>query len=461
MTSSRRPPKAETDPRAAAVGILLAVESGAHSGALLAALPAAMPARDRALATEIVYGVLRRRTILDRALRGAASRPLGRIDAPILALLRVAVYQVLYLDRVPPPAAVDEAVGYARRRSGRPAAAFVNGTLRGLLRAGRPRPGDIVGSRPGSARDAGPLRDWLACDTSFPRPFVDRVLDREGEAPGEGLLRALNSPAPVALRVTRRAGSQLAAIERLAAEGVRAVPSPVLAGALRVVQGSVPESAAFRDGWLYVQDEASQILALLLAPLGPGVSVIDLCAAPGGKALQMADTGEPPRPLVAADASLARLRRLVENARRMGIGGIMPVVMDAAAPAVGRRFDRVLLDAPCSGTGVIRRHPEIRWRATGEAVRRCADRQARLLAAAAGIVAPGGRFVYSVCSLEPEEGRERVEALLADRPGMRRVDARAVLPAGLHHLVDDRGALVTRPGRDDMDGFFAAILTLC
>ena len=454
-------PKAETDPRAAAVSMLLAVESGAHSGALLAALPAAMAARDRALATEIVYGVLRRRSILDRALAGVASRPLERIDPPLLALLRVALYQVLFLDRVPPPAAVDEAVGLARRRSGRPAAAFVNGTLRGFLRAGRLRPGDIAGPRPEGPHDEGRLRDWLACDTSFPRPFVDRVIDREGDAGGEALLRALNSPAPVALRVARRAGSPEAAVERLAADGVRALPSPVLAGALRVVEGTAPASAAFRDGWLYVQDEASQILALLLAPLGAAVSVIDLCAAPGGKTLQIADVEDRPRTLVSADASRTRLVRLVENARRMGIGGILPVVMDAAAPAFRRRFDRVLLDAPCSGTGVIRRHPEIRWRVTEMVVRRCAERQARLLDAAAGLVAPGGRLIYSVCSLEPEEGSGRIEALLSDRPGMCRVDARTVLPATLHHLVDGDGALVTRPGRDDMDGFFAAILTLC
>jgi len=461
VTSSRRPRRPEIDPRVAAVDTLLAVESGAHSGALLAALPGSMPARDRALATEIVYGVLRRRSVLDRALARAASRPPERIDPPLLAMLRVALYQILFLDRVPPPAAVDEAVGLARRRSGRPAAAFVNGTLRGFLRSGRPRPDDIAEVRPDSRHGVGAFRDWLARDTSFPRPFVDRVLDRDGDAGGETLLRALNTPAPVALRVARRAGGPEVAIERLAGEGVRALPSPVLPGALRVVEGSVPASVAFREGWLYVQDEASQILPLLLMPLDTEVSVIDLCAAPGGKTLQIADLERRPRILVSADASLARLRRLVENARRMGIGGTMPVVMDAAAPAFRRRFDRVLLDAPCSGTGVIRRHPEIRWRVTTAVVRRCALRQARLLDAAVGLLAQGGRLVYSVCSLEPEEGRERIDALLSDRADVRRVDARTVLPGALHRLVDESGALVTRPGRDDMDGFFAAILTLC
>jgi 16S rRNA (cytosine967-C5)-methyltransferase len=444
------------------VRILLAIEEGKHSGALLARLPAAMPSRDRGLATEIVYGVLRRRAILDQAVACASSRPLARIDPPLLALLRVAAYQILFLERVPPPSAVDEAVGLARRRAGRAAAGFVNGTLRGLLRAGRPRPADIAGPRPQDAgREAGRYREWLARDVSFPRWLVDRVLDRDGATAGEALLRALNRPAPVALRVARRAGGPQAAIDRLAAEGVHAAPSPVLEGALRVVDGVATGTPAFGDGWLYVQDEASQILALMMQPLGAGVSCIDLCAAPGGKSLQCADSEAPPRVLVAADASRTRLRRLVDNARRMRIGGIAPVVMDAAAPAVGRPFDRVLLDAPCSGTGVIRRHPEIRWRLSEDHVRRCAARQARLLRAAADIVAPGGRLVYSVCSLEPEEGGERIDALLAERPALGRLDARVVLPAALHHLVDERGAVVSRPDRHDMDGFFAAILTLC
>jgi len=184
VTSSRRPRKAEIDPRVAAVDTLLAVDSGAHSGALLAALPGAMQARDRALATEIVYGVLRRRAILDRALAGIASRAPERIDPPLLAVLRVALYQILFLDRVPPPAAVDEAVGLARRRSGRSGAAFVNGALRGFLRSGRPRAEDITGARPDGRDRAGALRDWLACDTSFPRAFVDRVLEEARSLPG-------------------------------------------------------------------------------------------------------------------------------------------------------------------------------------------------------------------------------------------------------------------------------------
>jgi len=461
VTSSRRRPKAKGDARAAALEVLLGVEAGKHSGALLAGLPETLPARDRALATEIVYGVLRRRAVLDRALAGAATRPIERIDAPLVSLLRIAAYQILYLDRVPPPAAVDEAVGLARRRGGRAAAAFVNGVLRALLRPGRPRHAAIVGDRPGGGADSEPVRAWLALDTSFPRWFVDRVLDRDGAVAGEALLRALDTPAPVALRVARRAGGAGAAIARLTAEGVSAVASPVLEDALRVTGGVVPRAPAFEDGWLYVQDEASQLLALLPSPVGRETTVVDLCAAPGGKTLMLADGVTPPELLVAADASRSRLRRLVGNARRMGHAGILPIAMDATRPALRRRFDRVLLDAPCSGTGVIRRHPEIRWRVGAGVVRRSADRQARLLAAAADLVAPGGRLVYSVCSLEPEEGRERIDELLARRPDLTLLDARTVLPAALHRLVDGSGAVVTRPERDDMDGFFAALLTLC
>jgi 16S rRNA (cytosine967-C5)-methyltransferase len=195
-------------------------------------------------------------------------------------------------------------------------------------------------------------------------------------------------------------------------------------------------------------------------PIRPGERVLDLCAAPGGKFLAIAESmpasgGE----LIAADRSLSRLRLLHANALRCGVSRFQSIVMDACRPAVRGRFERILLDAPCTGTGVIRRHPEIRWRRGPDDIDRLARRQAAALDAACGFLAPGGRLVYAVCSLEPEEGPEQIAAVLERRTDMALVDARTTLPAAAAPLVDDGGCLRTLPQRDDIDGFFAAVLT--
>jgi 16S rRNA (cytosine967-C5)-methyltransferase len=462
VTASRRRPR-DTGARDAALAILLKVASGrGHSNALLAALPAGMAERDRALCTELVYGVLRRQADLDEAIGAMSHRPLAGIDASLLTLLRLAAYQILFLTRVPRPAAVDEAVRTARARGGAGAAAFANGVLRGLCRAVEAGSIPQPRARPDPSERPSEFRDWLAREVSFPRRFVERALDRYGAEEGEAALRALNRPAPLVLRPTSLAGGAGDLARGLAGEGVETVPSPVLPGALRVARGVPQATALFRRGAFYIQDEAAQMVALLLEPLQPSHRVVDLCAAPGGKILQAAErvlAGE--GLLVAADRSPRRLRRLRENAARTGVGWVRCVAMEAGRPALLGRFDRVLLDAPCSGTGVIRRHPEIRWRRTAEDIRRHAVEQDRVLRGACDLLAPGGRLVYAVCSLEPEEGIERVEAILRSRPLLRPVDARDVLPASLHRFVSARGTLETLPHRDDVDGFFAAVMTLC
>jgi len=201
-------------------------------------------------------------------------------------------------------------------------------------------------------------------------------------------------------------------------------------------------------------------VALLLRPLRDGEGLLDLCAAPGGKFLALAaERPAHPGPLVAADLSPDRLQRLRRNAWRLAAGPYHSVVLDATRPALRRRFERILLDAPCSGTGIIRRHPEIRWRRTEEEIARLAERQGKMLNAACDLLAPGGRLVYAVCSLEPEEGPERVAELLASRRDMEPLDAQPLLPPSAGRLVDRSGYLATLPHRDDLDGFFAAVLS--
>jgi 16S rRNA (cytosine967-C5)-methyltransferase len=450
VTASRRHPP-EVAARDAALDILERVEAGrGHSNALLANLPADMPERDRALCTELVYGVQRRRAVLDESIAAVSRRPLESIDRRLLGVLRIAAYQILVLTRVPWPAAVDEAVRTAKARGGAGSGSFANGVLRALCRAVEAGTIPTDRPRPDPRSRASGFRDWLAREVSFPLPLVDRYLDRHGSEEAEALLRALNQPGSEALA------------RALAAEGVATVPSPVLPGALRVVRGVPQRTKAFGDGAFYIQDEAAQMVALLLEPLNPSVRLIDLCAAPGGKILQAADTLERASGmLLAADRSPRRLRRLRENASRMGLAWIQCVAMEVEKPALRGRFDRVLLDAPCSGTGVIRRHPEIRWRRTMSDIRRHAAAQDRALRAASGLLAPEGRLVYAVCSLEPEEGPERIDALLRERGDLKLIDARLILPDALHRFVNGRGALETLPHRDDVDGFFAAVLSLC
>ncbi len=420
-----------------------------------------MAARDRALATTLVNGVLRRRSDLDRLIARVSSRPPADIDPPVLEALRLALYQILFLDRIPASAAVNGSVAFVRRRCGRSAAAFANGVLRGCCRLIDSGEKDAaLAIDPALPEDA-----WLAETHSFPRFLAARFLSRYGREGAAAIMEAMNQAAPLVLRSTARAGGPVALRERLAHEGIRVVPSSVLPDeALRVEEGTPQTSQAFREGLFYIQDEASQIVARLVEPLSSGDRVLDLCAAPGGKILAIADrlAGAPPgRPtvlLIAADRTRARLRILEENLARTGSRDVLCLVTDAARPGLRPGFERIVLDAPCSGTGIIRRHPEIRWRRTEPEIAEFAARQAVALEAAADLVAPGGRIVYSVCSLEPEEGPDRVEALIASRAGLRVLDARRILPAELQRFVDPRGFLVTLPHRDDMDGFFAAVL---
>ena len=441
--------------RGAALGVLEGVEGRGGSSNLLLAEIHVPDERERHLATTLVYGVLRRRRTLDRLIETTSARPLSEIDLPTLLALRMALFQILFLTRVPRAAAVNEAVSLLRARRGRGAAAFANGVLRAACRL-------LEGGLDPHLLPSEESSDTalvLAERHSFPRFLVERYLERFGREECESLLETLNRPAPTVLRLRQPSEGSESVQRRLREEGVATGPSPLLPGALRVVSGAPQHTKVFRDGLIYIQDEAAQIVALLLQPIDPARGLLDLCAAPGGKLLAAAETLPPGARIVAAEASVERLRLLDDNARRLGIAGLLRVVMDAERPALRGLFGRMLLDAPCTGTGVIRRHPEIRWRRSPEDIQAAARAQGRALRAAAGLVSPDGRLVYSVCSLEPEEGPERIEELLLERGDLTLVDARSILPPALHRLVDGRGFLQTLPHRDDTDGFFAAVLS--
>lgn len=388
--------------------------------------------RERAFLHELVLGTLRRRGWLDHALERLSSRPLERLSPGVLDALRLGVYQLLFL-RVPAHAAVSEAVELARSVEPR-SAGFANAVLRRLQREGPPPEPDPV---------AEPL-DWLTTAGSLPRWLADRWLARLGPEAAVARARAALDPPPTHFRLNPRVPGVAA---DLVAAGIESRPTAV-PGALESEGGRLTSFA--ERGALYVQDAGSQLVAHLAATDG---CVLDACAAPGGKALLLADLGRPGTRVVAAEAFRRRLDSLVRSVARWGAPNLWPVAADALFPPFTRPFDGVLLDAPCSGLGTLARHPDIRWRLAPADLPRHAARQKALLHALAPLVRPGGRLVYATCSVEPEETEQVVLPFLEAR----RDFSAEPLPAWAEPFAQGRFA-ATGPPRHRGDAFFAARL---
>jgi len=463
--------------RALAFDILRRVERcGAFASILLQRLDNTIPPREIALTTEIVYGCLRFRLRDEWVLTALAGRPLAEIDPDIALLFRIAAHQILRLDRIPESAAVNEAVEAVRSLPGRGAPAqrrreggarFLNALLRRVCRekSSLPLPhlpDDLATGNLEEAAVAAHLEaaaQALAVHHSHPPWMVKRWIARFGFRETRALLAANNTPAPLALRVDLAHASREEAAASLAAEGVATAPSLLLPDFLRVVEGAPQRTRAFERGVIYIQDEASGIVARL-AGAAAGERVLDACAAPGGKALVLARMVGDAGRVVAGDRHPSRLNLITANARRMGVSNVHLVAGDFAAPPLRALFDAVLVDAPCSGTGVFRRDVESRYRLEPEDLAVLAERQRSILEGVASLVRPGGRLVYSVCSIEPEEGAMVVEAFLSGHAGFKRAGARG-LPAlagvPAHFFAPD-GSLVTLQHRDALDGFYAAVL---
>lgn len=358
--------------------------------------------RDAALCTEIVFGTLRWRRHLDWRLAPYLKRPLPKLDPWVRALLRLTAYQVLFLDRVPRWAAVDEAVSLARLKAGKPGPAeFVNAVMRALTRGGAP-------ALPASPVEAAAIR-W-----SFPDWIAERWIARYGRADAEALMASMNERPPMSVRANRLRIARDALAVRLRDEELAETrPTALAPEGLIVERGTVARWAAFSQGWCTIQDEASMLIARLLAP-EPGELVADACAAPGTKATHMAELMDNRGKIVAMDPQAARLRLVGSAAARLGISIIEPHVatVSTLAPRWRGRCDRVLVDAPCSNLGVLRRNPDVKWRRTADDIGRLHDKQRGIIVAAASMAKPGGRLVYATCSLEPEENDAVVRALL-------------------------------------------------
>jgi 16S rRNA (cytosine967-C5)-methyltransferase len=418
-----------------------------HADAVLAEAlaPAALPSRDRALATRLVYGTLAWQGFLDWHLAPAVSRSLAALDPAVLAVLRLGAYQILLLDRVPDHAAVATSVALVK---GHVAAAsgLVNAVLRRTVRE--------RGRVPLPDREREPAAH-LAIALSHPQWLVDRWLARFGPAATRALLAADNEAAPTVLRA--RPGQRDELIARLRAADVRAGPGRFGPHAVRVDAVDPHALPGFAAGDFSVQGEASQLVAILL-DARPGLRVLDACAAPGGKTAAVAELMEDRGTVVAVDHRRRGVRAIARNAARLRLRSIAPLALDARTAAgtlAPRSFARILVDAPCTGFGTLRAHPEIRWRRGVADVARLAAEQRAILEAVTPLAAPGGVIVYATCTLTEEENEGVVGAWLAAHPELVRERADQHLPEPARELVDPAGALVTLPHRDDLDGFFA------
>ena len=401
--------------------------------------------RDRALATEIAYGALRRRGRLDAALGQVMDRDLAYAEIAVRNLLRLGAYQILFLERIRHAAAVDETVKLARAVGLERVSGFLNAVLRQLARrASSLRYPELADDPLEHLIDFGSLPRWIA----------ERWLAEFGpERAAELALFSMKEP-PRTVRLSPGVSRKELA-RRLGGRRCGLAPD----GLTRLGVDPTNERS-FRRGEITVQDEASQLVPLLLGA-EPGDTVVDCCAAPGGKAVQLAQQVGPTGEVIALELHPARLPLIWRAVRRLGLKNVRVLERDAAKgfDLQGRLwFSRILVDAPCTGLGVLRRNPDARWRLRADDVERSAERALAILGAAARYVEDGGVLVYSVCTFTPEETTGVVARFLETHAGFRVDDPRPWLPAAARELVDEQGALRTLLRPEDCDAFYAVRL---
>lgn len=402
---------------------------------------------DRGLLTELVYGTLRTRGRLDWIIGELYRGDAAALETLVLNIIRTGLYQLQFTDRIPSFAAVNEAVGIAHDLA--PAAAgLVNAILRNALR----KKGDIAW--PDLTKDP---EKAIAVLHSHPPWLVRRLLATYGVEETIAVCRTNNAVPPFALRVNSLKATRERVIAALAEEGITAAETLFSPDGITLASpaAALRKNACFREGMIRIQDEASQLIAHLVAP-ERGERLLDLCAGSGGKTLHLAALMGNRGNITAVDLHSTRLRMLREEAQRLGVTIVETRTGDAAAPtdSFRDRFDGVLLDAPCSGLGTLRRNPEIRWRIAPTDINRCMELQSLLIARAAEYVRPGGRLVYSVCTVTPEENEVVIGKFLKKRIDFKVISPDTLPPA----LIDDAGFFRTAPHRHGTDGFFGAVL---
>jgi 16S rRNA (cytosine967-C5)-methyltransferase len=436
-----------SDAREVAFAVVRRVfEAGAYADRALRAEAdrARLDARDRALATRLAYGTVQRKATLDHVLAELAERPVSRLDPPVLAAVRLGLYQVLYADGVPDRAAVAESVDLAKAAAGRGAAGLVNAVLRRAARVGREALLAPMHDRdPAAAAVLHSVPVWLA----------ERWWAELGPDAARALMAASNVPAETALRantlVTDRDGLA-------GALGVPSVADPLLPEAL-VLEGAfdLRASPLWERGAAWPQSRAAMAVSRTVAP-EPGERVLDLCAAPGGKATHLAALSDDRAEIVAVERHPGRAGALRATCERLRAHSVRVEVADAAVPRADGPFDRVLVDPPCSGLGTLAAHPDLRWRVTPQGIDALAALQERILAAAARATAPGGTLIYATCTISEQENEEVIARLTRSTPDFDTDDLSDEFPTWHHPRVVEY--LLTLPSRDHTAGFFVARL---
>ena len=411
--------------RLAAFRILRQVESGAFSSVLLASEEPQLQPSDRALCHELVLGVLRWQLRLDKIIEHFSKRSIENLDAGVRIALRLGLYQLRYLTRIPASAAVNESVSLVRAARLSSATTFANAVLRRAIREAEYDP----------VADVSDPIEKIALQTSHPVWLIDRWANSFGVDQAEAFARANNTVPPTAFRIVKTRANESKVLSRLSSSGAKLQSSDVAKGAWRVSGATSVVREASAEGEIYLQDEASQLVSLTV-DVKPGERVLDLCGAPGGKTTQMAERAGDRALIIVGDRSATRMETVVATTRLHALKSVKPVLLDASGqlPFALGSFDKVLLDAPCSGTGTLRRNPEIRWRISPVDIAMLAKQQKKMLRRAIEMVKPGGRLVYSTCSVERDENEEVIE-------GLRLVET-----------------IRTWPHREGCDGFFIATL---
>lgn len=431
--------------RDAALSILLAVDKNqAYSNLLLheTIKRHKIEAKDRALLTEITYGTLQYKMTLDYYLEPFIR---GKLDHWVRWLLRLSLYQMHYLTRIPPHAAVNEAVEIAKRRGHQGIASTVNGILRSILRQGVRAIEDITD----------PI-ERLAIETSHPQWLVERFVHNYGLEVATAMLHENNVPPVQTVRVNRTVATPEQAIASLQAEGLTVQQSDLMPECLHVTNGQPARTKAFQDGVITIQDESSMIPANVLNP-SPGMRVLDMCAAPGGKTTHLAEKMGNKGSILATDLHPHKLDLIDHNTERLGLDIV------ETAPIDGRKapnflqlesFDAVVVDAPCSGLGVMRRKPDIKYTKREEDLENLQKIQLALLDAATKVLKQDGKLVYSTCTVDKQENEGTVEAFLTEHPEMEAIQLES-LPTKLAEK-QANGMLQVFPQDFGSDGFFVA-----
>jgi 16S rRNA (cytosine967-C5)-methyltransferase len=406
--------------------------------------------KDRALATDLTYGVLRWRGRLDWVIGQLSTTPVHKIDPFVLNILRLGLYQILFLSRVPLSAAVNESVELAKAKAPSWVVRFVNGVMRAAARKakGIPLPGD----------DGDPARA-LAIRESHPLWLVERWLKRYGAEETRRLCQANNQVPPVTVRVNTLKTSREVLLVGLRDDAREIAPTRYAPDgiSLRGLKGAVDEIPCFKEGLFHVQDEGAQLIGHFVDPK-PGEHVLDACAGFGGKAGQIAQLMKNRGKVTAMDNQLWKLLELQGAMMRLGVSAVSTWHHDLSTStpvALAGAFDRILLDAPCSGLGVLRRNPDAKWKRDEADIARLASDQHLFLGCLAPLVKTGGILVYAVCSLEPEEGEQVVRRFLEEQTGFVVDRGPGEFPSRYQGMMDRSGFFRSLPYKHQMDGFFA------